>query len=60
MCVDAQDEVLYVHEDDLQPHLDATKEKIRTEERLTESLKSEGVNPPIPAKKETFTCRYAN
>jgi DNA uptake protein ComE-like DNA-binding protein len=41
-------------ENDLQPHLDATKEKIKTEERLTESLKSEGVNPPVPAKKETF------
>jgi DNA uptake protein ComE-like DNA-binding protein len=54
MCVDAQDEVLYVHEEDLQPHLAATTEKIKTEERLTESLKAEGVNPPIPAKKETF------
>jgi DNA uptake protein ComE-like DNA-binding protein len=43
-----------VHEEDLQPHLEATTEKIRTEERLTESLKAEGVNPPIPAKKETF------
>lgn len=54
MCVDAQDEVLYVQEEDLNPHLEATTEKIKAEERLTESLKAEGVNPPIPAKKETF------
>ena len=55
MCIDAQDEVLYVEEEDLIPHLDATSEQARTEERLTESLKAEGVNPPKPTKKETFS-----
>jgi DNA uptake protein ComE-like DNA-binding protein len=54
MCIDAQDEVLYIERDDLIPHLGATNEKDRTEERLTEQLKEEGVNPPIPTKKETF------
>ena len=54
MCVDAQDEVIYVDECDLVPHLDATNEKIRTEERLTEELKAEGVTPPKPTTKETF------
>ena len=54
MCIDAQDEVLYVEEEDLIPHLDATSEQARTEELLTESLKAEGVNPPKPTKKETF------
>ena len=34
--------------------MDATSEQARTEERLTESLKAEGVNPPKPTKKETF------
>ena len=53
MCVDANDEVLYVEQEDLTPHLDATSEKIRTEERLTQQLKSEGVNPPKPTSKET-------
>lgn len=54
MCVDAQDEVLYVEETDLIPHLDATTEKIRNEERLSEELKKEGVKPPKPTNKETF------
>ena len=45
MCIDSQDEVLYVEEEDLIPHLDATTEQIKTEERLTEQLKSEGVKP---------------
>lgn len=54
MCIDAQDEVLYIERDDLIPHIGATNEKDRTEERLTEQLKEEGVNPPIPTKKETF------
>ena len=54
MCVDAQDEVMYIERDDLIPHIGATNEKDRTEERLTEQLKEEGVNPPIPTKKETF------
>ena len=31
MVVNANDEVDYVHEDDLIPHLDATNEKIKTE-----------------------------
>ena len=54
MCTDAQDEVLYVEEKDLIPHLEATTEKVKTEERLTEQLKQEGVNPPKPTKKEIF------
>ena len=54
MCVDAQDEVIYVDECDLTPHLDATNEKIRTEERLTAELKAEGVNPAKPTTRETF------
>lgn len=54
MCVDAQDEVLYVDKDDLTPHLEATNEKIRNEERLTADLKADGVNPPKPTSRETF------
>ncbi len=54
MCIDAQEEVLYVNEEDLTPHLDATNEKLRAEERLTADLASDGVNPPTPTKKETF------
>ena len=54
MCLDAQDEVLYVNEEDLTPHLDATTEKMRTEERLTEDLKRDGVKPAKPTSKETF------
>lgn len=54
MCVDSQDEVLYIAEDDLVPHLEATTEKIRTEERLTAVLESEGVKPARPTTKETF------
>ena len=54
MCIDSQDEVLYVEEEDLIPHLDATTEQIKTEERLTEQLKAEGVKPSKPTKKETF------
>lgn len=54
MCVDAQDEVLYVEKDDLIPHLEATNEKIRNEERLTADLKADGVNPPKPTSRETF------
>jgi len=54
MCVDSQDEVLYISESDLVPHLEATNEKIRTEERLTAVLESEGVRPAKPTTKETF------
>ena len=54
MCVDSQDEVLYVSEEDLVPQVEATTEKLRNEERLTEQLKAEGVNPPKPHPKETF------
>lgn len=54
MCIDSQDEVLYVNEADLTPHLEATNEKIRTEERLTEQLEAEGVKPPKPTQRETF------
>ena len=54
MCLDSQDEVLYVEESDLTPHLEATNEKLRTEERLTAQLESEGVRPEIPPTRETF------
>ena len=54
MCVDAQDEVIYIEETQLTPHLEATSEKIRTEERLTAQLESEGVKPAKPTTRETF------
>lgn len=54
MCLDANEEVLYIDEDDLTPHLDATMEQERNEERLKESLAAEGVKPAKPTKKETF------
>ena len=54
MCVDSQDEVIYVNEEDLTPHLDATNEKIRTEERLTAELAAEGVKPAKLTTRETF------
>ena len=54
MCVDSQDEVIYVEESNLTPHLEATNEKIRTEERFSAQLASEGVKPPKPTTKETF------
>ena len=54
MCVDSQDEVLYIEENLLSPHLEATNEKIRTEERLTAALESEGVKPAKPTNRETF------
>ena len=44
MVVNANDEVDYVHENDLIPHLDATNEKIKTEERLTAELKALEIN----------------
>jgi DNA uptake protein ComE-like DNA-binding protein len=54
MCLDANEEVLYIDENDLTPHLDATIEQERNETRLTESLIEEGVKPAKPTKKETF------
>lgn len=54
MCIDSQDEVLYLHEEDLIPHLEATNEKLRTEERLTAVLEEEGVRPAKPLPRETF------
>ena len=54
MVVNANDEVDYVHEDDLIPHIDATNEKIRTEERLTAELKATGDKSAKPTNKETF------
>ena len=54
MCVDAQDEVIYADEIDLIPQLDATNEKIRTEERLTAELKAEGASPDKPTPRESF------
>ena len=54
MCIDAQEDVIYVNEEDLTPHLDATNEKIKTEERLKQDLKNDGVKPAVPTKRETF------
>ena len=54
MVVNANDEVDYVHEDNLIPHLDATNEKIKTEERLTAELQSSGDKSAKPTNRETF------
>ena len=54
MCLDANEEVFYINEEDLVPHLDATVEQERNEVRLTEDLKAEGAKPTKPTKKETF------
>ena len=54
MVVNANDEVDYVHEDDLIPHLEATNEKIKTEERLTAELKSTGDKTAKPTNRGTF------
>ena len=54
MCVDAQDEVIYADQSDLIPQVDATTEKIRTEERLTAELAADGVNPAKLTTRETF------
>ena len=54
MVVNANDEVDYVHEDDLVPHLEATNEKIKTEERLTAELKATGDKNAKPTNRETF------
>ena len=54
MCVDAQDEVIYVDESDLMPQLEATTEKIKTEERLTAELAADGVKPAKLTTRETF------
>ena len=54
MCVDAQDEVIYADESDLMPQLEATTEKIKTEERLTAELAADGVNPAKLTTRETF------
>ena len=54
MVVNAYDEVDYVHEDDLIPHLEATNEKIKTEERLTAELKATGDKSAKPTNRETF------
>ena len=54
MCVDAQDEVIYANESDLMPQLEATTEKIKTEERLTAELAADGVKPAKLTTRETF------
>ena len=54
MVVNANDEVDYVHEDDLIPHLEATNEKIKTEERLTAELQATGDKTAKPTSRETF------
>ena len=43
MCIDANEEVLYLSEEDLSPHLDATTQQLQDEERLSASLAAEGV-----------------
>lgn len=54
MCLDSQDEVLYVEESDLVPHLEATTEKIKIEEKLTAELEAEGVKGLKLTTKDTF------
>ena len=54
MCIDSQDEVIYANEEDLTPQLDATTEKIKTEERLTAELEADGVKPAKLTTRETF------
>ena len=54
MCIDSQDEVIYANEEDLAPQLDATTEKIKTEERLTAELAADGVKPAKLTTRETF------
>ena len=54
MCIDSQDEVIYANEEDLTPQLDATTEKIKTEERLTAELAADGVKPAKLTTRETI------
>ena len=54
MVVNANDEVDYVHEDDLIPHLEATNEKIKTEERLKAELNADGDKEAKVSNRETF------
>ena len=54
MCIDSQDEVIYADEFDLIPQVDATTEKIRTEERLTAELEADGVKPAKVTTRESF------
>ena len=54
MVLNANDEVDYVHEDDLIPCIEATNEKIQTEERLTAELKATGDKSAKPTNRETF------
>ena len=54
MCQNAEEEVIYADEEDLVPQIDATNEKIRTEERLTAELKAEGADPDKPTARESF------
>ena len=54
MCQNAEEEVIYADEEDLVPQIDATNEKIRTEERLTAELKAEGASPDKPTSRESF------
>ena len=54
MCQNSEEEVIYADEEDLVPQLDATNEKIRTEERLTAELKAEGADPAKPTARESF------
>ena len=47
-------EVIYADESDLTPQVDATTEKIRTEERLTAELEADGVKPAKVTTRESF------
>tara|TARA_B100000700_G_C15061142_1_gene865928 strand:- start:9231 stop:9671 length:441 start_codon:yes stop_codon:yes gene_type:complete len=54
MCLDANEEVIYADEEDLMPHVGATNEKAKNEEKYTAELKADGVNPPTLSAKDTF------
>lgn len=54
MCLDSQDEVLYVEESELVPHLEATTEKIKNEEKLTAEMAAEGIKEAKLTTKDTF------
>ena len=54
MVINANDETEYVNHQDLIPHLEATNEKIKTEERLPAELKATGDKSAKPTNREPF------
>ena len=54
MVINANDETEYVNDEDLIPCVQATGEKIKTEERLTAELKATGDKSAKPTNRETF------